>query len=68
MELLVDWLRLGVVQISDYLYNSQVLCISVKGENGYRIVQNFCKLKKSLMDKNTMKDIHECIMDIVRSE
>ncbi len=68
-ESLADWLKLGVVQKSDSLYNSPVFCVPKKGGNGYRIVQDFRELnQKSLMDKYTMKDIHECIGDIGRSE
>jgi hypothetical protein len=68
-ESLAEWLKLGVVQKSDSLYNSPVFCVPKKGGNGYRIVQDFRELnQKSLMDKYTMKDIHECIGDIGRSE
>jgi putative transposase len=46
-----------------------MFCVPKKGGNGYRIVQDFRELnQKSLMDKYTMKDIHECIGDIGRSE
>jgi hypothetical protein len=68
-ESLAEWLKLGVVQKSDSLYNSPVFCAPKKGGNGYRIVQDFRELnQKSLMNKYTMKDIHECIGDIGRSE
>ncbi len=68
-ESLAEWLKLGGVQKSDSLYNSPVFCVPKKGGNGYRIVQDFRELnQKSLMDKYTMKDIHECIGDIGRSE
>jgi hypothetical protein len=68
-ESLAEWLKLGVVQKSDSLYNSPVFCVPKKGGNGYRIVQDFRELnQKSLMDKYTMKDIHKCIGDIGRSE
>ena len=64
-ESLAEWLKLGVVQKSDSLYNSPVFCIPKKGGNGPRIVQDFFELnQKSYMDKYTMKDIHECIGDI----
>jgi hypothetical protein len=64
-ESLTEWLKLGVVQKSHSLYNSPVFCVPKKGGNGYRIVQDFRELnQKSLMDKYTMKDIHECIEDI----
>jgi hypothetical protein len=68
-ESLADWLKLGVVQKSDSLYNSPVFCVSKKGGIGYRIVQDFRELnQKSLMNKYTMKDIHECIGDIGQAE
>ncbi len=68
-ESLTEWLKLGVVQKSDALYNSPVFCVPKKGGNGYIIAQDFRELNhKSLMDKYTMKDIHECIGDIGRSE
>jgi hypothetical protein len=64
-ESLAEWLKLGVVQKSDSLYKSLVFCVPKKGGNGYRIAQDFRELnQKSLMDKYTMKDIHECIRDI----
>jgi hypothetical protein len=66
---LAEWLKLGVVQKSDSLYNSPVFSVPKKGGSRYRIVQDFRELnQKSLMDKYTMKDIHECIGDIGRSE
>jgi hypothetical protein len=68
-ESLADWLKLGVVQKSDSLYNSPVFCVPKKGRQGYKIVQDFRELnQKSLMDKYTMKEIHECIGDIGRAE
>jgi hypothetical protein len=68
-ESLAEWLKLGVVQKSDSLYNSPVFCVPKKGGYGYRIVQDFRELnQKSLMDKYNMKDIHKCIGDIGRSE
>ena len=66
---MAEWLKLGVVQKSDSLYNSPVFCVPKKGGNRYRNIQDFRELnKKSLMDKYTMKDIHECIVDIGQSE
>ena len=57
------------MQKSDSLYNSPVFCVPKKGGNGLRIVQDFRELnQKSYMDKYTMKDIHECIGDIGKSE
>jgi hypothetical protein len=68
-ESLAEWLKLGVVQKSDALYNSPVFCVPKKGGNGYRIVQDFRELnQKSLMNKYTMKDIHEYIGGIGWSE
>ena len=62
---LAEWLKIGVVQKSDSLYNSPVFCVPKKGGQGYRIVQDFRELnQKSYTDKYTMKDIHECIGDI----
>jgi hypothetical protein len=34
-ESLANWLKLGVVQKSDSLYNSPVFCVPKKGGNGY---------------------------------
>jgi hypothetical protein len=66
---LAEWLKLGVVQKLDSLYNSPVFCVPKKVGNGYRIVQDFRELNQKLfMDKYTMKDIHKCIGDIGRSE
>ncbi len=66
---LSDWLKLGVVQKSDSHYNSPMFCVPKKGGNGYSIVQDYWVLnQKSLMDKYTMKDIHECIGNIGRAE
>ena len=68
-ESLAEWLKLGVVQKSDSLYNSPVFCVPKKGGNGLRIVQDFRELnQKSYMDKYTMKDIHECIGDIGKAQ
>ena len=68
-ESLEEWLKLGVVQKSDSLYNSPVFCVPKKGGHGYRIVQDFRELnQKSYTDKYTMKDIHECIGDIGKAE
>jgi hypothetical protein len=66
---LAEWLKLGVVQKSDSLYNSPIFSAPKKGGNGYGIAQDFRELnQKSLMNKYTIKDIHECIGDIGRSE
>ena len=68
-ESLIDWLKLGVVQKSDSLYNSPVFCVPKKVGNGYRIIQDFRELnQKSMNDKYTMKDIQKCIGDIGRAE
>ena len=46
-----------------------MFCGPKKGGNGLRTVQNYLELnQKSYMDKYTMKDIHECIGDIGKSE
>ncbi len=46
-----------------------MFCVPPKGGQRYQIVQDFRELNmKSYMDKYTMKDIHECIGDIVRVE
>jgi hypothetical protein len=51
-ESLAEWLKLGVVQKSDSIYNSPVFCVPKKGGSGYRIVKDFRELnQKSLMDK-----------------
>jgi hypothetical protein len=48
------------VQKSDSIYISPLFCVPEKGGNEYGIAQDFCELnQKSLMDKYTMKDIHE---------
>jgi hypothetical protein len=62
-ESLADWLKLGVVQKSDSLYNSPVFCAPKKGGNGYRIVQDFRELnQKSLTDKYTT-NVSETLVD-----
>ena len=45
-ESLADWLKLGVIQKSDSLYNSSVFCVLKKGGNSYRIVQDFRELNQ----------------------
>ena len=68
-ESLAEWLKLGVVQKSDSLYNSPVFCVPKKGGNGLGIVQDFQELnQKSCMDKYMMKYIYKCIGDIGKSE
>ena len=52
-----EWLKLGVVQKSDRLYNSPLFCVPKKGGN-----------QKSYMGKYTMKYTHKFIGDIGKSK
>ena len=63
-----EWLRLGVVRRSNSLYNSPIFCVPKKQGQGLRIVQDFRELNNHThTDKYSMKEIHECIGDIGRS-
>ena len=64
-ENVTEWLKLGVIQMSQSLYNSPVFCVR-KQDGGLRIVQDFRELNKH-MDKYSMKVINECIGDIVKT-
>jgi hypothetical protein len=62
---LEEWLKLGVVNRSNYLYNSPLFCVPKKQGQGLRIVQDFCELNNNLhINKYSMKEIMECIGDI----
>jgi hypothetical protein len=67
-QTLEEWLKLGVVQRSDSLYNSPTFCVPKKQGQGLRIVQDFWELNQnSHIDKYSMKEITECISDIGRA-
>ncbi len=67
-QTLEEWLKLGVVQRLDSLYNSPIFCVPKKQGQGLRIVQDFRELKQNLhIDKYSMKEITECIGDIGRA-
>ena len=67
-ENITEWLKLGVIQRSQSLYNSPVFCVPKK-DGGLRIVQDFRELNKhSYMDKYSMKEISECIGDIGKAK
>jgi hypothetical protein len=66
-QTLEEWLKLGVVRRSDSLYNSPIFCVPKKQGQGLRIVQDFRELNQnSHIDKYSMKEITECIIDIGR--
>ncbi len=63
-----EWLKLGVVKRSNYLYNSPLFCVPKKQGHGLRIIQDFRVLNNhSHIDKYSMKEITECIGDIDRA-
>jgi len=67
-QTLDEWLKLGVVRRSNSLYNSPIFCVPKKQGQGLRIVQDFRDLNNHThTDKYSMKEIHECIGDIGRS-
>jgi hypothetical protein len=67
-ENITEWLKLGVIQRSQSLYNSPVFCVP-KNDGSLRIVQDFRDLNKhSYMDKYLMKEINKCIGDIGRAK
>ncbi len=66
--MLNEWLKLGVVKRTNSLYNSPLFCVPKKQGQGLRIVQDFKELNNhSHIDKNSMKEITECIGDIGRA-
>jgi hypothetical protein len=61
-QTLEEWLKLGVVQRSDSLYNSPIFCVPKKQGQGLQIVQDFRELNQNYhIDKYSMKEITECI-------
>jgi hypothetical protein len=67
-ELLTERLKLGVVRRSQSMYNSPIFCVPKKTGQGPKIVQDFRELNEhSHIDKYSMKEINECIGDIVRA-
>ncbi len=62
-----EWLKLGIVQPSTSRYNSPMFLVPKK-DGGVRVVQDFRALNaKSHDDRYSMKNINECIRDIVRA-
>ncbi len=67
-QTLDEWLKLGVVRRSSSPYNSPIFCVPKKQGQGLRIIQDFRQLNQhSHIDKNSMKEINECIGDIGRA-
>ena len=67
-ETLTEWLKLGVVRRSQSMYNSPIFCVPKKTGQGLQIVQDFRELNEhSHIDKDSMKEINECICDIGRA-
>jgi len=62
---LEEWLKLGVVQRSDSLYNLPIFCVPKKQGQGLQIIQDFIELNQnSHINKYSMKEITKCIGDI----
>jgi hypothetical protein len=67
-QTLDEWLKLGVVKRSNLLYNSPILCAPRKQGQGLSMVLVFRELNQnSHINKNSMKEITECIEDIGRA-
>ena len=65
---LEEWLKLGVVKISNSLYNSPLFYVPKKQGQGLRIDQDFRDINNhSHIDKYSIKEISECIGNISRA-
>jgi hypothetical protein len=57
VQILDEWLKLGVVRNTSSPYNSQIFCVPKKQGQGLRIVQDFRQLNQhSHIDKYSMKN------------
>jgi hypothetical protein len=67
-QMLDEWLKLGVVQMTRYAYNSPIFCLPKKKGQGLRIIQDFQQLNQhSHINKYSLNKINECIGDISRA-
>ena len=63
-----EWLKLGVVKMSNSLYNSPLFCVPKKQGEGLKIVQDSRAINAhSCIDKYSMRENTECIGDIGRA-
>ncbi len=63
----LEWLKLGVIQPARSRYISPIFAV-MKKDGGVRLVQDFRAVNnQSYIDKNSMKDVSECIGEIGRS-
>ena len=62
------WLRIGIIQPSNSLYNSPIFCVAKKEGQGLRVVLDYRAINAhSLPDRYSIKTVEECIADIGRS-
>jgi hypothetical protein len=62
-----EWLKLGIIQPSRSRYNSPVFLVQKK-DGTHRVVQDFRSLNaNTYVDKYSMKDVQECILEIGRA-
>ena len=62
------WLRIGIIQPSNSLYNSPIFCVSKKEGQGLRVVLDYRAINAhSLPDRYSIKTVEECIADIGRA-
>jgi hypothetical protein len=62
-----EWLKLGIIQPSRSRYNSPVFLVQKKGGT-HRVVKDFRSLNaNTFVDKYSMKDVQECILEIGRA-
>ena len=63
-----DWLKIGIIEPAQSLYNSPLFCVKKKEGQGLRVVLDYRKLNaKTLPDRYSIRGVDECIREVGNS-
>jgi len=63
-----DWVKIGIIEPAQSLYNSPLFCVKKKEGQGLRVVLDYRKLNaKTLPDRYSIRGVDECIREVGHS-